>query len=139
MLMRSMLIMPAFPASSLLQHLHRHIMASPSLVLQALLARGTTHANQKTMSMRESLQRNALHSLNRALEPHLGLSTALSLDAQTLAMLTAARAISSSLLLEETFGHPSVSFMAPEDQQHLIRALMEGYASLPPSIPGASP
>ncbi len=33
---------------------------------------------------------------------------------------------------------PLVSFMAPEDQQHLIKALMEGYASLPPSLPGAS-
>ncbi len=101
-------------------------MASPSLVLQALAARGTTQANQLAKSLRESMQRSALYSLNSTLKKHLGPWAALSLDAQTLAMLTAARGISSSLLLEEAFGHPSVSFMAPEDQQHLIKALMEG-------------
>jgi hypothetical protein len=56
--------------------------------------------------------------------------------AQNHTSFTLARGISPSLLLEEIAAHPSVAFMAPEDQQHLIKALMEGYASLPPSIPG---
>ncbi len=70
-------------------------MTSPSLLLQALAARGTTHANQKAISMRESMQRSALRSLNSILQKHLGPWAVLSASAQTLAMFTAARGISS--------------------------------------------
>ncbi len=85
----------------------------------------------------QTLQCISLKSLNSTLKKYLSLSAALPEDAETQSMFTAARGI--AFLLEEIFGHPSVSFMAPEDQQHLIKALMEGYASLPPSLPGVKP
>jgi hypothetical protein len=84
------------------------------------------------------MQRSSLKGPNLILKMHLGPWAVLPLDVQTQSMFTAARGISSSpFLLEEAFECPSVSFMAPEDQQHLIKAVMEGYASLPPSIPRA--
>jgi hypothetical protein len=90
----------------------RHTMASPSLLLQALAARGNTQANQLAKSLRVNLQHSLLKSLNKQLVKHLGLSAVLPLDAKTQSMFTAARGVALPFLLEETFGHPSVSFMA---------------------------
>jgi hypothetical protein len=53
-------------------------------------------------------------------------------------MFTAGRGIALPFLLEVVFGPPSVTFMAAEDQQHLVKALMDGYPLPLPSTKSCS-
>jgi hypothetical protein len=112
-------------------------MAQQSLLLQAVGARGTTHtATIKALAMRQNFQVHASKALRNVLVDYLGPLASVPQGAEAVVRLTAARGMQLPLMLEETFGHPSVSSMASEDQQHLIKALMEGYASLPFFISG---